>query len=102
MGPDIAIEFQGSRYDPMSPLGDITFWRHPSDNSKFVLIYTMFDPKSDHMDHCSVDLSEVVEAQPYFDRAVIVTLSIKCPHFEAYPVLKAVFSSHFVVFESLF
>ena len=72
MGPNITVEFQGSRYDETSPSGDITFWLHPHNDAKFVLIYTMFDPKSGIVDHQSVDLSELSEADSYFDRAISV------------------------------
>lgn len=69
-GPDIAVEFRGRHYDQMSPGGNITFWLHPHDKSKFVLIYSMFDPVSGNIDHHSVDLSELSEAEHYFDQAM--------------------------------
>jgi hypothetical protein len=69
MGPNIAVEFQGSQFDKSAPGGDITFWLQ-GDKTKFVLIYMMLDPKSDEHDHCSVELSELNQIESYFDRAI--------------------------------
>ncbi len=72
MGPNISVEFEGNRYEQAPFGGDITFWVHPHDESKFILIYSIFDPKSGEVDHRSVDLSKISEAEAYFDSAMAV------------------------------
>ena len=70
MGPEITILLHGSRYVETAPDIEIQLWLPPTDAIQGVLIYSAFNPISQEIDHQSVDLKHMAEAQPYFDRAV--------------------------------
>lgn len=69
MGPEVTVRFSRSWFYEDAPDVSIELWLHPENNG-FVLIYSSLVPKTEEIEHESIDIQDMNEALPYFEKAI--------------------------------